>query len=1131
MPMLAPRHPHVRYHPGSSEHEIAQEPNWGSGHQHRIGFRNRQNRFAGLTHPGDHDPYRHDEDRKFAEKAMREHREISQEAKKGDLLNFQQIAQGQTYRKLDQVRSRLARYAKFPDTTGCVNVALANIQQRERKKQQEKEEAEKKKQQSGEDTGEEDRDEEHDWRHANPQQSEKHHGAYGKFGDGSAKHDGKQQNGNQQNREHETPYQKLREVYSPEEITLLRHLQHERDQVKALQQNDGQDDSPVRKKSKHIPIAIDAIDAITPDNWIPRSGILIRNSGQHPLNAEPRLEALFSAGLITPNDIHYVRNHGNVPRLYWDTHTLDICDGALKLSMDDLKTGFEAFNIPVALACDGNRRGEMNMIKRSKGFSWGPGAVSCAYWKGALLADVLAVAGIQRPKWNGKRNWVNFEGADQPSEGKYQTSIPIDYCLDPTNDMMLAYEMNNTPLPPDHGFPVRLIIPGFVGGRCIKWLARIWITDHENDSYYHIWDNRVLPSFVTEKDGEFARAMFNHPSTACMEQNLNSVIVRPGQGQKLDLVEVLKRDTYRVEGFAYEGGGHEIQRVELTLDNSQTWLYCLRHFPERPIRHGRKFWIWIHWHIDVDSAHFARAESLTVRCFNVFKNTQPEKPVWNLMGMMNNGWYTVKSSTDKDGKLTFRHPYDPEGNGEGWMVPSTENQLAAAKQNSNAPDKQFTRQEIESHNSKDDAWLVIGNNVYDVTSVLSWHPGGSATILANAGKLSLELTSSFESIHDDYAHKKLQECVIGRVTGKAANFMREQAKAEAKNAAKLRPSDVLLQSKKWLPVKLVDKKQISKDTFTYTFSYKDYSKSRKQTVKLGLGTCQHIQFGIHMLDKMLIRSYTPTRPITQRDEDGTFDLTVKTYFPDENQPGGALSNFLHELPIGKEVEVCGPTGEIEYLGDGVFDIEGKTRTFTKVNLILGGSGLTPGYSLLKSVLEGKRSASHPGPGSDITQIRVIDGNKTEADILLHEELDQIEKQSQGQIKIVHVLDHPDNKDEWEKKGGLSGYVNADIIRNYLFPPPTPSPKPKKPDDEDQDANAKEGAAKKEDNSQDGNGKRRSARSKKRDDSNKDGKDKKEERNANEGDVVTFLCGPPAMIQKAALPALKGDFTLLMLRNG
>ena len=112
------------------------------------------------------------------------------------------------------------------------------------------------------------------------------------------------------------------------------------------------------------------------------------------------------------------------------------------------------------------------------------------------------------------------------------------------------------------------------------------------------------------------------------------------------------------------------------------------------------------------------------------------------------------------------------------MKPSTENQLAAGQQNSNTPDKQFTRQEIEKHSSKDACWLVINNNVYDATSVLSWHPGGSATLHANAGKLSLDVTSSFESIHDEYAHKKLQECVIGRVTDKAAKFMQGELTME-----------------------------------------------------------------------------------------------------------------------------------------------------------------------------------------------------------------------------------------------------------------------------------------------------------------------------------------------------------------
>ncbi|KAK5188631.1 hypothetical protein LTS03_011914, partial [Exophiala xenobiotica] len=136
------------------------------------------------------------------------------------------------------------------------------------------------------------------------------------------------------------------------------------------------------------------------------------------------------------------------------------------------------------------------------------------------------------------------------------------------------------------------------------------------------------------------------------------------------------------------------------------------------------------------------------------------------------------------------------------MKSSTENQLTAAKQTSGVPDKQFTREEVEKHSTKNGAWLVINSTVHDVTSVLSWDPGGSATILANAGKLSLDVSTSFESIHGDYAHKKLQECAIGRVTKKAARFMREQARADAKKAAKSGNKNVFLQSKKLLPGKL-----------------------------------------------------------------------------------------------------------------------------------------------------------------------------------------------------------------------------------------------------------------------------------------------------------------------------------------
>lgn len=413
------------------------------------------------------------------------------------------------------------------------------------------------------------------------------------------------------------------------------------------------------------------------------------------------------------------------------------------------------------------------------------------------------------------------------------------------------------------------------------------------------------------------------------------------------------------------------------------------------------------------------------------------------MGMMNNCWYRVKlSETPDDRRLVCRHPVDAAGDG-GWMKPSAENQLAAAKQQSDVPDKQFTRQEIEKHSTKDDCWLIINDVVYDATSVLDWHPGGSSTIVANAGKLSSDVTSAFESIHDEYAHKKLQECAIGRVTDKVSQYMSEQAKADAEAAATSDPmkSKTLLQSKRWTSVKLIDRKKISEDTFRYMFRYNDEDSKKR----LGLGTCQHIQFGIHMLDKMLVRPYTPTRPILQDDDDGTFDLVLKTYFPDENQPGGAFSNFLYKLDIGEDVQVSGPSGEIEYHENGQFTIDGNDVHFEKVNLIVGGSGITPGYQLLEKVL---RTAS------DKTQIRMVDANSAEKDILLRKEMEELQKSHPGRFQVTHVLSHPSDPDEWK---GVQGHVDEKIIKQACFEP----------------------------------GEK----------------------------VVSLLCGPPTMIQKAAVPAL------------
>jgi nitrate reductase (NAD(P)H) len=740
-------------HPGSTRDEIEQEPDWQAGHQHehRIGYKNRYDRRPGVTHEQDE----HTEADELAEEARGRYEELVREANKGDLVNFRDIVQNEKDLHLRHPENRSLGWRFVlqcsEDWVKNKEEWPANIQKRQKEKEiKEKEDNEKRDDAKPSKQSDGNLDEEK-WKREHGD-GNKHHDAYA----GGAEDSG--YSSDEPNKQ-KTEYEKLRERYTPQEIALLRALQHEKDYIQNLEQNDGKRKSP--QMQNRTTISIDEADQFSPDNWLPRSVDLIRLTGKHPLNAEARLSPLFDAGLITPNELHYVRNHGAVPRILWEFHELDIEHRKLVLSMNDLKNNFEPINIAVALACDGNRRKELNMIKKSKGFSWGSGAVSCAYWKGPLVRDVLLKAGIQTNMPEGKRYWVNFEGADEPSEGKYATCLPFDYVMDPTNDVILAYEMNDVPLPPDHGYPVRLMIPGYVGGRCVKWLKRVWISDKENDSHYHIWDNRVLPAFVTEKDGEFAEALFRHPDTACNEQNLNSVIVKPAQGEQIPLSSAKKGQTYRIEGYAYDGGGHEVQRVEVSLDDGETWLYCIRRFPDAPIRHGNKFWTWLHWHVDVEITHLLQAKSITVRCFNVFKNTQPKDPNWNVMGMMNNCWYIVKPSIVQDSNsdapaILFRHPVEPGTADGGWMKPSVENQIASAKQEAGAPQKQFTRQEIEKHDKEDDCWIVVDGKVYDATSVLEWHPGGKAAVLGHAGKVHAETSNEFESIHDGYAYQKLK---------------------------------------------------------------------------------------------------------------------------------------------------------------------------------------------------------------------------------------------------------------------------------------------------------------------------------------------------------------------------------------
>lgn len=159
---------------------------------------------------------------------------------------------------------------------------------------------------------------------------------------------------------------------------------------------------------------IDDRDVGTPDDWITRDGRMIRLTGRHPFNSEPPPSLLASYRFLTPVHLHIVRNHGAVPKLTWEDHTL--CVGGplvpqpMELSMGAL-AAMPAREMPVTVSCCGNRRKEMNMIKQTIGFNWGSAACATNVWKGVLVRDLLIAAGID-PEVDVEDKYVEFVGSE-----------------------------------------------------------------------------------------------------------------------------------------------------------------------------------------------------------------------------------------------------------------------------------------------------------------------------------------------------------------------------------------------------------------------------------------------------------------------------------------------------------------------------------------------------------------------------------------------------------------------------------------------------------------------------------------------------------------------------------------------
>jgi nitrate reductase (NAD(P)H) len=516
-------------------------------------------------------------------------------------------------------------------------------------------------------------------------------------------------------------------------------------------------------------------DLKTPDNHVERDPRLIRLTGIHPFNVEAPLSDLYDEGFLTTKDLHYVRNHGAVPRvddadvLDWEFTIEGMVRHPVTLTLRDLIRTYDQVTYPITLVCAGNRRKEQNVVRKTKGFSWGAAGLSTALWTGVTLPDLLARAGPLRGA-----KYVCFEGADRLPNGYYGTSVKLAWAADPDRGMMVAHRMNGEPLHPDHGKPLRIVIPGQIGGRSVKWLKRIIVTAKPSDNWYHIYDNRVLPMMISPEDSANLPETWKDERYAIYDLNTNSAVCYPAHDERVEVGPGGAGDrVYKLKGYAYAGGGKRVSRMEVTLDQGRTWMLATVSYPEDLYRlapdgevlYGGRLdmawrescFCWCFWELDVPLSRLQEAGDVMIRAMDDSMMVQPRDMYWSVLGMMNNPWYRVV--IHKEGhSLRFEHPTQPALIPGGWMERVKKEggnitngfwgekmgsedakpvEAAPAKEISMVDEKvtrNITAEEFAQHSGEDEPWFVVNGQVYDGTAFLEGHPGGAASIINAAGQ-------------------------------------------------------------------------------------------------------------------------------------------------------------------------------------------------------------------------------------------------------------------------------------------------------------------------------------------------------------------------------------------------------------
>lgn len=329
-------------------------------------------------------------------------------------------------------------------------------------------------------------------------------------------------------------------------------------------------------------------------------GLITRQ--KNPVNLESPPGAL--ASFLTSAEAFYVRCHFDVPQLRPESHQIRV-EGEVKdsfvISYDELRS-LPSRTIPATLECAGNSR--VFLVPQQRGVQWELGAVGTAEWTGVPLSALLERAGV-----NDGAVEVILEGADQgepasdpkpPGKIAFARSVPLAKALRP--EVLLAYRMNGQDLNPEHGFPVRAVVPGFYGMSSVKWLTGIRVVRERFQGYWQTTDYAY-----------WGQTMGHPVRRPLHEMRIKSAITRPAAREM-----VRAGQPALVNGAAWTGDS-DIRRVEISTDGGQNWAEA------RLLEPVHRF-AWRRWEYEWRVPSRPGRAILMSRATDAVGSMQPDKP-------------------------------------------------------------------------------------------------------------------------------------------------------------------------------------------------------------------------------------------------------------------------------------------------------------------------------------------------------------------------------------------------------------------------------------------------------------------------------------------------------------------------